>query len=57
MARTVQERHGRVIERMPCRVSSSDIGAVVSLEYDDADEVCAQLEGLAACRQAASQIW
>ena len=57
IVRTGQERQCRVIERMPCRVSSSGTGAVVSLEYDDDDEGCAQLEGLVECRQVASQIW
>jgi hypothetical protein len=36
-------------ERMPGQVSLSGTGAVVSLEYDDADEDCAQLEGLVEC--------
>ena len=57
MVRTVQGRQCRVVERMPCRVSSSGTGAGVSLEYDDDEEGCTQLESLVECRQVASQIW
>ena len=51
MVRTVhQERQYCVVERMPCRVSSSGTWAVVSLEYDGDDEGCGQLESLVECR-------
>jgi hypothetical protein len=42
MARTAQERQCRVVERTPCRVSSSGRWVVVSLGYDDANEGCGQ---------------
>ena len=44
-----------LFERMPGQVSLSGTGAVVSLEYDDDDEGCAQLEGLVECCLVASQ--